>query len=79
MSPVQMFAEVILPHHKDEIHHHFIRAALEMAENALRGDEVPVGCVFVRNGEIIGRGMNDTNRSLCVTLSSFSPPDFLHA
>ncbi|KAI9826148.1 MAG: tRNA(adenine34) deaminase [Thelocarpon impressellum] len=27
-------------------------------------DETPVGCVFVRGGEIIGRGMNDTNSSL---------------
>ncbi|TGZ84129.1 cytidine deaminase-like protein, partial [Ascodesmis nigricans] len=30
-------------------------------------NEVPVGCVFVHNDEIIGRGMNDTNRSLCGT------------
>lgn len=36
-----------------------------MAELALATDEVPVGCVFVHKGEIIGRGMNDTNRSLC--------------
>lgn len=36
------------------------------AEQALRSDETPVGCVFVRDGQIIGRGMNDTNRSLNV-------------
>lgn len=30
-------------------------------------NEVPVGCVFVHNNEVIGRGMNDTNRSLCVS------------
>ena len=33
---------------------------------ALKNDETPVGCVFVRDGEIIGRGMNDTNKSLNV-------------
>ena len=33
---------------------------------ALASDEVPVGCVFVHNGQIIGKGMNDTNRSLNV-------------
>ncbi|KAF8475565.1 tRNA-specific adenosine deaminase subunit TAD2 [Kalaharituber pfeilii] len=48
-------------------HHEYMRHALEMAELALKTDEVPVGCVFVHKGEIIGRGMNDTNRSLCGT------------
>ncbi|KAF8425705.1 cytidine deaminase-like protein [Tirmania nivea] len=48
-------------------HHEFMRHALEMAEIALKTDEVPVGCVFVHKGEIIGKGMNDTNRSLCGT------------
>ena len=38
------------------------------AEQALASDEVPVGCVFVHKDEIIGRGMNDTNRSLNVCL-----------
>jgi len=31
---------------------------------ALKSDETPVGCVFVKDGEIIGRGMNETNRTL---------------
>ena len=31
---------------------------------ALKNDETPVGCVFVRDGEIIARGMNETNKSL---------------
>ncbi|KAF2843624.1 cytidine deaminase-like protein [Patellaria atrata CBS 101060] len=35
-----------------------------MAELALANDETPVGCVFVHNGKVIGRGMNDTNKSL---------------
>lgn len=46
------------------------------AEIALKTDEVPVGCVFVHKGEIIGRGMNDTNRSLCV--STIIPHSLTH-
>ena len=42
---------------------------------ALKSDEVPVGCVFVHNGEVIGRGMNDTNRSLCVRTTATSNID----
>ncbi|KAF6235027.1 hypothetical protein HO173_006654 [Letharia columbiana] len=45
-------------------HQECMRAALDMAEQALASNEVPVGCVFVHEGQIIGRGMNDTNRSL---------------
>lgn len=41
------------------------------AERALASDEVPVGCVFVHRDDIIGEGMNDTNRSLNVR-SSFA-------
>ena len=32
-------------------------------ELALATDETPVGCIFVHNGTIIGRGMNATNRT----------------
>lgn len=39
---------------------------LVQAEMALASDEVPVGCIFVCKDEIIGEGMNDTNRSLNV-------------
>lgn len=49
---------------KDDDHHRFMREALAMAELALATDETPVGCVFVHQGRVIGRGMNDTNRSL---------------
>ncbi|QIW95159.1 hypothetical protein AMS68_000677 [Peltaster fructicola] len=47
-----------------EYHEGFMRKAIEMAEMALRSDETPVGCVFVHNGEIIGRGINGTNATL---------------
>ena len=45
-------------------HETFMRKAIEMAELALASDETPVGCVFVHNGEVIGRGINGTNASL---------------
>ena len=37
---------------------HFMQAALELAALAALADEVPVGAVVVKNGEIIGRGSN---------------------
>jgi len=40
------------------------------AELALRSDETPVGCVFVRDGKVIARGMNGTNATLNVSCAS---------
>ena len=36
----------------------FMEAALELAREAFAEGEVPVGCVIVRGGEIVGRGRN---------------------
>lgn len=36
----------------------FMRRALELARQAERAGEVPVGCVIVKEGEIIGEGFN---------------------
>ena len=36
----------------------YMRQALLLAEQAAQEGEVPVGCVVVRNGEIVGRGRN---------------------
>lgn len=36
----------------------FMDAALELAREAARDGEVPVGCVIVRDEEIVGRGRN---------------------
>ena len=39
-------------------HEDFMRAALALAREAAEHGEVPVGCVIVRGGEIVGRGRN---------------------
>ena len=37
---------------------YFMQQALALAQEAAVHGEVPVGCVIVRNGEIVGRGRN---------------------
>jgi tRNA(adenine34) deaminase len=37
---------------------HFMRHAMREAEAAWREGEVPIGCVIVKDGKIIGRGRN---------------------
>ena len=37
-------------------HERFLREALKLADEAAAAGEIPVGCVIVRNGEIVGRG-----------------------
>ena len=38
---------------------YFMRLALREAERALEHDDVPVGCVIARDGELIGAGPNE--------------------
>ncbi len=38
----------------------YMRLALQEAEEALRCDEIPIGCVIVSEGRILGRGHNLT-------------------
>lgn len=40
----------------------YMRQALALAKEAAAEGEVPVGCVVVRNGEIVGRGRNRRER-----------------
>ena len=40
------------------MHEFYMRQALLLAREAAAAGEVPVGCVIVRNGEIVGRGRN---------------------
>ena len=39
-------------------HEDYMREALSLAREATQEGEVPVGCVIVKDGEIIGRGRN---------------------
>ena len=39
-------------------HEDFMRRALALAREAADAGEVPVGCVIVREGEIVGEGRN---------------------
>ena len=39
-------------------HEVYMRQALELAKEAFAEGEVPVGCVIVRKGEVVGRGRN---------------------
>ncbi|TFK56209.1 cytidine deaminase-like protein [Heliocybe sulcata] len=43
------------------IHHKWMKCAMQMAEEALAAQEVPVGCVFIRHGRIIAEARNRTN------------------
>uniref|UniRef100_A0A8R1EVV9 CMP/dCMP-type deaminase domain-containing protein n=1 Tax=Caenorhabditis japonica TaxID=281687 RepID=A0A8R1EVV9_CAEJA len=47
----------------DETDREFLEMAFKLAEEALEGDEVPVGCVFVVDGKEIGRGRNRVNET----------------
>ncbi|KAL0573661.1 tRNA(adenine34) deaminase [Marasmius crinis-equi] len=42
-------------------HDLWMKEAMNMAEEALAASEVPVGCVFVRDGKIIAKARNRTN------------------
>ncbi|VDN90491.1 unnamed protein product [Brugia pahangi] len=46
---------------KEEVH--FLNRAFEIAVDAVANNEVPVGCVFVFEGEEVAFGRNDVNRS----------------
>ncbi|KAE8148851.1 cytidine deaminase-like protein [Aspergillus avenaceus] len=48
----------------DNKHIYFMKQALLMGEKALEVGETPVGCVLVYRGQIVGSGMNDTNKSM---------------
>ena len=57
----------------------FVRSPVVVmqAQEAYDIGEVPVGCVFVRNGLIIGKGRNKTNESLNVMFTSIIIISFL--
>ncbi|MDE7013307.1 MAG: nucleoside deaminase, partial [Kineothrix sp.] len=44
-----------------DIHEKYMKEALKQAKKAYLLGEVPIGCVIVYNGKIIGRGYNRRN------------------
>lgn len=54
----------------------FMELALEAAQGAYKAMEVPVGCVFVRNGKVLARGGNKPNESLNVRYSRTLMPRY---
>ncbi|KAL7412967.1 cytidine deaminase-like protein [Mrakia frigida] len=61
-------AVYIPPDQQDPIDRAWMREALIMAEEALHANEVPVGCVFVKDGKAIARARNRTNEWRNATL-----------
>ncbi|KAI0329965.1 cytidine deaminase-like protein [Cubamyces sp. BRFM 1775] len=47
---------------QEDVHMKWMKCAMDMAEEALAAQEVPVGCVFVRDDKIIARARNRTNQ-----------------
>ena len=45
----------------------YMEQALALAREAAAAGEVPVGCVIVRNGEVVGRGSHEELLSSCPT------------
>jgi len=68
MSPASPVAERLAcvsttAANEDESVMKFMRLAFAEAREALTRLEVPVGCVIVKDGEVIGRGSNHTNET----------------
>ena len=47
-------------------HENYMHEALLLAREAAAEGEVPVGCVIVKDGEIIGRGRNRREELHCL-------------
>ena len=43
-------------------HEYWMHFALREAEKALHADEVPIGCVIVKDGIVVGKGYNQTEQ-----------------
>ncbi|KAK0549186.1 hypothetical protein OC845_003229 [Tilletia horrida] len=60
-------AKYTAPQDQSEEDLKWMKEALAMAQEAMDNAEVPVGCVFVHNGEIIGAARNRTNELMNAT------------
>ena len=53
----------------------YMREALALAREAAECGEVPVGCVIVRDGQVIGRGRNRREEKKCLRHPRRPKPD----
>lgn len=60
-------AKYVPPSEQSEVDKYWMKQALAMAEEAFEALEVPVGSVFVRNGNIVAKGRNRTNELMNAT------------
>ena len=60
ISPVHALGSLDTVHDGQALDAAQMRLALEEAEHAAQAEEVPVGAVVVRDGEVLGRGHNRT-------------------
>ena len=58
MEGNRIFCYTCFMNYTQEEKENFMREALREAEKALAKDEIPIGCVLVKDGKIIGRGHN---------------------
>ena len=55
------YPELKVKSEEEKIDEKYMRAALKQARKAIELGEVPIGCVIVYEGKIIGRGYNRRN------------------
>lgn len=75
-KPSRAMAETARASEFSEDDERFMRVALEEAEGALARWEVPVGCVVVRDGEVVASGSNRTNEKRNVRIRPACPTPF---
>lgn len=75
-KPSRAMAETARASEFSEDDERFMRVALEEAEGALARWEVPVGCVVVRDGEVVASGSNRTNEKRNVRIRPACPTSF---
>jgi len=52
----------VLGLHQDEIDRRFMQQAVDLARQALASEDVPIGALIVRDGQVIGRGYNQREK-----------------